>query len=61
MAPCVASAMIACGNTNTTKGCAVECTNLGTTDIKIGRVCIGATSFGKVFPNFHRRAIDQLA
>jgi aryl-alcohol dehydrogenase-like predicted oxidoreductase len=39
----------------------LEYTNLGQTDIKISRVCIGGMSFGKVFPDFHQWVIDQPA
>ncbi|MCH4083402.1 MAG: aldo/keto reductase [Olsenella sp.] len=39
----------------------MEYTNLGQTDIKISRVCIGGMSFGKVFPDFHQWVIDQPA
>ena len=32
-------------------------TTLGTTDIRIPRLCIGGMSFGKVFPDFHQWVI----
>lgn len=34
-------------------------TNLGQTDIKISRICIGGMSFGKVFPDFHQWVIGE--
>jgi aryl-alcohol dehydrogenase-like predicted oxidoreductase len=37
---------------------AVEYANLGKTNIKVSRVCIGGMSFGKVFPDFHQWVID---
>lgn len=39
----------------------MEYANLGNTDIKVSRVCIGGMSFGKVFPDFHQWVIDQPA
>ncbi|MGN0287418.1 MAG: aldo/keto reductase [Atopobiaceae bacterium] len=39
----------------------MEYTNLGQTDIRISRICIGGMSFGKVFPDFHQWVIDQPA
>lgn len=39
----------------------MEYANLGRTDIKISRVCIGGMSFGKVFPDSHQWVIDQPA
>lgn len=39
----------------------MEYTNLGKTDIKISRLCVGGMSFGKVFPDFHQWVIDQPA
>ena len=39
----------------------MEYTNLGRTNIKVSRVCIGGMSFGKVFPDFHQWVIDQPA
>ncbi|MDO4242460.1 MAG: aldo/keto reductase [Actinomyces sp.] len=36
-------------------------TNLGPTDIRIPRLCIGGMSFGKVFPDFQQWVIDQPA
>lgn len=41
------------------KGQQMEYTNLGMTDIKISKLCIGGMSFGKVFPDFHQWVIDQ--
>ncbi|WP_194948572.1 aldo/keto reductase [Actinomyces trachealis] len=34
-------------------------TTLGTTDIRIPRLCLGGMSFGKVFPDFHQWVADQ--